>query len=83
MKWDEQRGGRLILIWSVFCKGTHRVSARHSGEMLMQSTADIFRKGELAGLISKHALTGLKGMFDQAVCKNSSERALVTLLILL
>lgn len=60
---------------------TYRVSARHSGEMLMRSTADIFRKGEVAGLISKHTLTGLKGMFDQAVCKNSSESALVTALV--
>lgn len=60
---------------------THRVSARRSDEMLMQSTADIFSNNELAGLISKHILTPFKGMLVQAVCKNSSESAIVNALV--
>lgn len=51
---------------------THRVSARRSDEMLMQSTADIFSNNELASPISKHILTRFKEMHVQAVCENAN-----------
>lgn len=75
MKSVEQRGGRLIVIWSGFANNSSCLSAP------LGWNDEIFRKGELYGLISKHILTQFKGMFDQAVCKNSRESALVTALV--
>lgn len=60
---------------------SHCVSACLLEEMLMRSTVDIVSNSELAGFISKPTLTRFKEMFDQVLCKNASDRTLVTALV--
>lgn len=74
MKSVEQRGGRLIVIWSGFTNNSSCLSAP------LGWNDEIFRKDELYGLISKHILTQFKGMFDQAVCVKTPVRVLLLLL---